>query len=141
MRSIESLDWPVLVCDDSSLNQNIFQRFLKQVGISNVSLADEGASALQWLLQYAKTSAKSKRHIRRPFVILDMSMPVLDGLKTAELWRDIEKSLNIPRACIVLVSAMSDDVASPHLDHYLKKPLLLSDLSAVFAKFRSNNPQ
>jgi len=71
MQVVSSEDWPCLVCDDSSLNQSVFVQFFKKMGVNNPSVADEGASALQWLLQHAKTEKEG----RRPFVLIDMSMP------------------------------------------------------------------
>lgn len=62
----------VLICDDSTLNQTIFVRFMNKLGVKECALADEGASALQWLLERAK-----KKQPKKAFVLLDMSMPGL----------------------------------------------------------------
>jgi hypothetical protein len=63
---------------------------------------------------------------------------VLNGLESVEMWRELESRLRLPRACICLVSAMSEKVDSPLFDFCLKKPLLFPDLMSVFKNFRSH---
>jgi CheY-like chemotaxis protein len=68
-------------------------------------------------------------------VLLDTMMPVVDGPTTAELWRQLETRLEMPRAFIVTVTALNESQKCEHVDAFLKKPLLFGDLKAVHDRF------
>jgi CheY-like chemotaxis protein len=92
------------------------------------------------LLEQAKQQSAERRGRRRgAFVLLDTMMPVLDGTEAAEVWRDLERRMGLPRAFLVTVSAYGEGRASEHVDAVLKKPLLFGDLRAVFDRYKSQN--
>ncbi len=72
-------------------------------------------------------------------MLLDTMMPVLDGPSMAQLWRQMEQRMGLPRATIITVTAV-DGGKCEHVDGHLKKPLLFGDLQAFFEKHKAGNP-
>jgi two-component system sensor histidine kinase RpfC len=67
----------VLVADDSRVNQRVVQKILERAGHS-IRLADDGDAALDILEQEAD---------RFDLVLMDVNMPVLDGIEATRLFR------------------------------------------------------
>lgn len=138
----------VLLVDDSNMIQKATTRALQREGF-RVSSAYNGMECLQ-LLREAKESCN-------PFavVLMDLQMPVMDGLETVrrireeealaalESGQNLEKFLTFPTLCrtqcnngrqyVIGVSANSDqesvsEVAAAGMDNFIPKPLNVKDL-------------
>ncbi len=118
------LDW-VLVADDSPLSLKNISRILTDAGY-NVETATNGKEALQKAFE---------REYR--FVIIDIKMPLINGLKAASLIRDKEKlsgrRLPIIGLCVHL-SPEEEKEAYGSMDLVLRKPLLEEELTAAIAR-------
>lgn len=113
----------LLVTDDDPLQLRVAARLLKSIGHSG-ALANSGQMALDLL----------ERQVF-DLVLLDLRMPVLDGLET--LTRLRQRSGQPP---VVLISG--DDLGvdwgfyrQAGADDYLRKPLALESLSRVLSRF------
>lgn len=85
----------MLVVDDNQLNQRILKRWLELRG-AHIDIAADGAEAVQYAL-------RSKYHI----VLMDFSMPTMDGLTATTLIRENERKNNLAATPIVGVTALS----------------------------------
>lgn len=67
------MTFPVLICDDSAIAQKMVKRSLPEHLSSDITLANNGAEAMQHLFesQFA-------------LLFLDLTMPVMDGLEVLE---------------------------------------------------------
>src|ERR1700704_3243492 len=85
----------ILVVDDLPDKRLAFQVVLEELG-QNVVMATSGSDALRELLQ-------------RDFavILLDVNMPDIDGIETAELIRQHRKTSHIP---IIFVTAYADEM-------------------------------
>ena len=83
----------VLVADDHATNQTVVRMMLEQFGIET-TVVDDGAKAVEALR-------------RGPFdaVLMDMQMPVMDGLEATRLIRRLEASTGRARTPILMLSA------------------------------------
>jgi len=83
----------VLVADDHATNQMVVKMMLDQFGVDSV-IVDDGLKAVEALRA-------------GPFdaVLMDMQMPVMDGLEATRLIREEERAAGRPRTPILMLSA------------------------------------
>jgi signal transduction histidine kinase/NO-binding membrane sensor protein with MHYT domain/FixJ family two-component response regulator len=114
-------DFMVLIVDDNPVNRQVMELILESVGIGHASVQDgrEGVEAM-------KTGAFDA-------VLMDIQMPVMDGLEATRRIRDWERSTHRPRAPILIVSANClpqhvDDGRAAGADAHLNKPVSAAEL-------------
>jgi CheY-like chemotaxis protein len=111
----------ILVVDDDPFIVKLIQEYLEVMG-HNVSCAYDGQAALV----LAKSSKPN-------LIILDVNMPMINGLKTLEYLRKLEDTKNIP---VLFLSGESSFKLTPALASvprlsYVKKPIDLEDLNSI----------
>jgi CheY-like chemotaxis protein len=107
-------DVRVLAAEDNKINQLVLTTFLQQMGVTP-TLVEDGALAVQaW------------RDSEFDLILMDMQMPVMDGLTAVCAIRAAEALSGRPRSPIIALTA---DVMSHHLEHYR-----LAGVDAVVAK-------
>ncbi len=105
-----------LVAEDHPANRRIIELMLAPMGV-DVTLVANGAEAVDAF----------KRHDWE-LVLLDMQMPVLDGVSAARAMRDLEVGLGRARTPIAMLSANVlprhvDDAMQAGADHFIAKPV------------------
>ncbi|ALM53293.1 hypothetical protein BJB45_12985 [Halomonas huangheensis] len=123
----------VLVVEDNELNRELIAAMLVRLGQS-CELVANGGQALQ---------ALGERHF--DLVLMDMQMPVMDGLETTRRWRQCEAQANIedPRWHALPVVALTANVMPEHrracleagMDEVIGKPFSRAELSDVLARY------
>ena len=120
---------PVLIVDDNETNRRILEEMLRGWGMKP-HMAESGVHALASLRRMAAMG--------RPYrlVLLDMLMPVMDGIAVADAIA-AETAIGKP-AVIMLSSAHKDDVVrraeTLGISHFLLKPVRQSELlETIFA--------
>jgi two-component system chemotaxis response regulator CheY len=111
----------ILVADDFSTMRRIIRNILKQLGFKNVEEVEDGAVALERLLQEDFD-----------FVITDWNMPKMTGLDLLKAIRANEKLKDIK---VLLVTAESDkeniiQAAQAGVNDYVVKPFTADVLQA-----------
>ena len=106
----------VLLVEDHEINRKLAQIMLQRMGHQFV-LANDGQQALDCL---------DKDHF--DVVLLDVMMPVMDGLTALRLWRERESERNLPRTTVLMVTAhaMTGDrerFIAAGADGYVSKPM------------------
>jgi len=103
----------LLVVDDDNVNREVMRRYLRSLGYTNISMAENGRQALEVLAE-------------KPFdlVLLDITMPILNGYQVLATMKRHPEYRNIP---VVMVSALdeSERIAScieVGADDYITKP-------------------
>jgi len=118
----EPAELRVLAAEDNKINQLVLTTLLQQIGVTP-TLVEDGALAVEaW------------RAGEFDLILMDMQMPVMDGLTAVRAIRAAEASSDRPRAPIIALTA---DVMSHHLDDYrsagvdavVAKPLQFSELA------------
>jgi CheY-like chemotaxis protein len=75
------------------------------------------------------SSSNQQQNPTRPdVVLLDLNMPVMDGFEAARQIRQFEKQTNAPRAVIIAITGLGDDIARAKayqhgFDYFMSKPV------------------
>lgn len=106
----------VLLVEDHEINRKLAQIMLKRMGHTFV-LANDGQQALDCL---------DKEHF--DVVLLDVMMPVMDGLTALRIWREREAERQLPRTPVLMVTAHAMTGDREHFiasgaDGYVSKPM------------------
>ncbi len=106
----------VLLVEDHEINRKLAQIMLQRMGHTFV-LANDGQQALDCLDQE-----------NFDVVLLDVMMPVMDGLTALKLWRERESERSLPRTTVLMVTAhaMTGDrerFIAAGADGYVSKPM------------------
>ena len=124
----------VLVADDHPTNRKVVELILSQAPIDLVQ-AENGAEALE--------ACRSQAF---DIILMDMQMPVMDGLTAVREIRRHEAATGQGRAPIVMLTAnaLPDHVAQAKAagaDRHLAKPFDAADLLSVVAELGGENQQ
>jgi len=89
--------------------------------------------SLGWLVEEAFDGAEALRKFqdkRYAAILMDIQIPVIDGLETTILIRQIEASEQRTRTPIIALTAglRKDECLNSGIDDYLLKPMLVDDL-------------
>lgn len=109
----------ILVVDDFATMRRIIKNLLHDLGFDNITEADNGVNALNTL-----------KNQRIDFMILDWSMPEMDGLTLLKKVRGDENLKNLP---ILMVTAearkeMIIEAAKAGVNGYIVKPFTANTL-------------
>ena len=127
----------VLVADDNPVFQILIKQLAADVGMRSLVLSN--GEQLMRAISVKKYDA----------VILDLDMPVLDGLATIAAIRRLEQEADSQRITILITSISSPedlpDRLRPMIDGYLQKPLsrglLMTTLAEIFSPDQALSPQ
>lgn len=112
----------VLVVDDSEVNREVAAQALERLGVE-VAFAEDGVEAVEAL-----------RDETYDLVLMDGSMPRLDGFEATRRIREEEQSSGRPRAVILaltahVIGASAEAWRDAGMDGVVHKPFTLQDLS------------
>ncbi|WP_283148418.1 ATP-binding protein [Silvimonas soli] len=117
----------VLVVDDNAVNCLVARRFLEKLG-HRVTVAHDGDAALALVID-------------QPFdlVLMDVQMPVMDGLTAAWHIRQLEREIGAKPVRIVALSANTSEADREAcmvagMDDFLEKPMRQVELAALLGR-------
>jgi CheY-like chemotaxis protein len=133
----QNSQYHILVVEDNLINQRVLCNQLKKMGCT-VQVANHGGEALNEL---AKTTYYKEPTIASPFklsvVLLDVEMPVMDGLTCARKIRELQETGNIVgHVPIIAVSANArreqvEQARQAGMDDAISKPFRIPELMAT----------
>ncbi len=120
----------ILVADDDPVNRAVFEGLMKLFGYSCV-IVENGLKALQ---TYCEQDFD--------LVVMDVSMPVLNGMEATRKIISYEKRNNLPHTPIIAVTAHAmkgnkEEFLDAGMDDYLAKPVLKADFEIILNKWLS----
>ncbi len=145
----------VLLVEDTELNQALMQTILEKEG-HEVTLAENGAEALLWLAEE-----------EFDLVLMDIQMPVMDGLTTTRIIRSLEKGEDplIPEEIglskevkeslsekligkstpVIAITAHAFEeerqkIMEAGIDLYVSKPIIVEDFRRMIRRFFRKEP-
>jgi signal transduction histidine kinase/CheY-like chemotaxis protein len=115
----------VLLVEDNRINQMVATRMLDKLGVPH-DIADDGAAALEMLVAR-----------RYDLVLMDVQMPVLDGLDATRAWRRREQGGETRLPIIAMTAnALVEDreqCLAAGMDDHIAKPIELDKLAAALS--------
>ncbi|QGY40899.1 response regulator [Pseudodesulfovibrio cashew] len=123
----------VLVAEDDLINQRYIMRLLEKMGAS-VTLAEDGAQAVDALRQ-------DEFHA----VLMDVEMPVLNGIEATRLIRDPQSGCRNPDIPIIALTAhamWADEqrCLNAGMDDYVPKPVEIDTVASMILSILGRNP-
>ena len=115
----------LLLVEDNEINQQVAREFLEKAGVT-VEIAENGAEALE-----------AMEHRSFDGVLMDIQMPVMDGLTAA---REIRKNPNLVDLPVIAMTAnvMASDrerCLAAGMNDYIAKPFDPNQMVAILAKW------
>lgn len=113
---------PVLLVEDNPVNQTVAQFMLKQLGYE-FKIANNGVEAIEIL-----------RQTEYPIVLMDIEMPIMDGISATQAIRQEWVTPNQPYIIAVTAYAMTGDrerCLNAGMQDYLTKPLRIQNLQTA----------
>ncbi len=124
-------DVRVLLVEDHEINRKVAVGLLARLGVTP-DVAEDGAQALE---------ALGRAHY--DLVLMDLQMPVLDGVEATRQLRATLPADRQPRVVALTANAFSEDAArcrDAGMDGFLTKPVRLADLRAELAGLPNRPP-
>ncbi|HVJ03181.1 MAG TPA: ATP-binding protein [Sphingomonas sp.] len=121
----------ILLAEDHDVNQELMNAMLARLGHESVTVAD-GAQALHAAMAAARAD--------KPFdlVLMDMQMPVMDGLEAARAIRSAGLSAEALPILALTANAYADDIAAclaAGMQAHVAKPVQLADLGVAIRRW------
>jgi len=132
----------VLIAEDSILQAETLELMLNDLGITDISKAINGLSAMEYFEQALISEAPYT------LVFLDIIMPEMDGQETLRRMRAMEKIKGVSEArksLIIMTTALSsptdmmDALLEGDSNDYIVKPVEEEHLQAMLAKYKFIN--
>ncbi|ETN46390.1 uncharacterized protein HMPREF1541_00574 [Cyphellophora europaea CBS 101466] len=128
-------DFPtVLLVEDNDVNLSLLVAFMKKSKLSYVT-AKDGLQATQAFEKFVAGDGKAN-HLK--YIVMDISMPIMDGIEATRIIRRQEKLSNVSEGVVIIAltglgaestrQAMFDAGA----DYYLTKPVKFKELMEFF---------
>lgn len=126
----------VLIAEDNDINQVLMHDIMETIGIDS-TFASNGAQAVQ-IATAAATEGK-------PFdlVLMDMQMPVMDGLEATRRLREAGFDNDHLPIVALTANAYAEDISACReagMQHHLSKPVTLNMIREVLTRFVQARP-
>ena len=122
----------ILIAEDNSINQRIFKAFLRNAEYE-VKFANNGAEAFELF-----------KHEKFCCILMDLHMPVMDGLETTRQIRKFESENNLEEIPIIAVTAShpaedKDKCFSAGMNDFVQKPISEEALKTTIKNWINHN--
>ncbi|WP_417210136.1 ATP-binding protein [Antarctobacter sp.] len=119
--------WRILVAEDSETNQRVLRLLLRRYPL-RLDMVSDGSAAVE-------------AHFAAPFdlILMDVNMPVMNGLEAAAMIRQVEAARDLTRVPIIALTAnaMTHQVSSylrQGIDAHVAKPIKREELTASMGR-------
>lgn len=126
----------VLLVDDNRINLQLLVMFSKKHKLSYVE-AENGQEALDAYITSCDNQRAGGR--RFDFVLMDISMPIMDGMEATRRIRQYEHENGLKRATIIALTGLASAQAQEEaelsgIDVYMPKPVKFQELRPLLAR-------
>ncbi len=125
----------IVICEDNKVNQIVIEKMLAELGVQ-VVVTNHGKECLHYINEHPPKDGE------RVLVIMDIQMPVMDGITATEKLRNMYTSSELPIVALT-ANIMPEDIEKYHavgMNSHLGKPIkqeqLLSALRSLLIKLK-----
>ncbi len=128
--ALQCFDAKILVVEDNPVNQMVLLKHLKQLGFTNIDLANNGLHAV--------TAVGDTDY---DLILMDCQMPEMDGFEAARIIRSRNVDRILPIIAITALSNLDERkrCQSAGMTSFLQKPYTREQLESVLREFLSNS--
>jgi len=125
-----------LLVDDNKINRQLLVMFMKKHGYSYVE-AEDGQEALDAYKASCLPGPCSNAPTRRfDVVLMDINMPIMDGMESTRCIREFEKENELKRSNIIALTGLASAQAQQEaeasgIDVFLPKPVKFAELKKL----------
>ncbi|KAF4958685.1 hypothetical protein FSARC_10958 [Fusarium sarcochroum] len=127
----------VLLVDDNKINLNLLTTFMKKCGFS-YEVAENGEEAVEKFKKSTIGRAKPPGPVKKRFnyILMDVSMPVMNGVEATKRIRKLEAEYKVPRTTVFALTGLASadaraDAISAGVDMFLPKPVKFAELKTM----------
>ncbi|KAK7398120.1 hypothetical protein QQX98_012503 [Neonectria punicea] len=138
--------YDVLIVEDNLVNQKVLQRQLRNCG-NNTFVANHGKEALQTIQRSRFWLGKETEGVDISIILMDLEMPVMDGMTCARRIRELEREGTIVKHIpIIAVTAYArpeqiENAKAAGIDDVISKPFripeLIPKIEELVAKYKN----
>lgn len=119
----------LLLVDDNKINRQLLVMFMKKCKFTYLE-AENGQEALD-LYRSSISDLPNRKHF--DFVLMDISMPIMDGMEATRRIRDFEKENGVKRVTVIALTGLASEKAREEaetsgIDVFLPKPVKFGEL-------------
>ena len=123
----------VLVAEDNPNNQKLIEILLKKIGITPIIVSNGKDAVEEYKKQYFD------------LILMDINMPILDGISAMKQIKILEKNTNSKKTPIIALTANSiagdkERYLQEGMDGYLSKPIEFDKLVSILRDFLQKQP-
>ncbi|KAH6994459.1 hypothetical protein EDB82DRAFT_462410 [Fusarium venenatum] len=127
----------VLLVDDNKINLNLLTMFMKKCGFTYEE-AENGEEAVETFTKSTIGDGETRGPIKKHFdyILMDISMPVMNGIEATKRIRKIEAKYKVPRTTVFALTGLASadarlDAISAGVDLFLPKPVKFAELKTM----------
>ncbi|KAI1052747.1 hypothetical protein LB507_009959 [Fusarium sp. FIESC RH6] len=127
----------VLLVDDNKINLNLLTMFMKKCGFTYEE-AENGEEAVETFRKSTIGDAETPGPIKKRFdyILMDISMPVMNGVEATKRIRKLEAKYKVPRTMVFALTGLASadarlDAMSAGVDMFLPKPVKFAELKTM----------
>lgn len=127
----------VLLVDDNKINLNLLTMFMKKCGFTYEE-AENGEEAVETFRKSTIGDAETPGPIKKRFdyILMDISMPVMNGVEATKRIRKLEAKYKVPRTTVFALTGLASadarlDAMSAGVDMFLPKPVKFAELKTM----------
>ncbi|KAL1870900.1 hypothetical protein Daus18300_004989 [Diaporthe australafricana] len=129
--SAQSKGYKYLLVDDNDINLKILASFMKRLGCEY----DTAVNGLEALQMYTSNPGLY------PFILMDISMPLMDGLESTRKIRELERAEKIKAAMVIALTGLASaniqrEAIASGMDMFLTKPVNLKSLQRILGGYK-----
>jgi signal transduction histidine kinase/CheY-like chemotaxis protein len=122
----------ILVAEDNTLNQELIKYVLESLGLAYKIVSN------------GKEAVEEYKNNRYDLILMDINMPILDGVEAFKQIRSYEKENNLKSVPISALTANAikgdkEKFLDLGMDYYLSKPISVAKLKELFNIYLSSN--